>query len=109
MKLSVFVFLDKKHPDGDVYLAYCPELDLVGSGHGEEEAKSSFEWVMKDYIDDMLSQGSLEEDLLYHGWTRAKDGRIKEPALNVLARSRKLGDILKLDSFKKISVPFVVA
>lgn len=108
LKLSVFVYLDQNHPDGDVYVAYCPELDLAGSGHGEKEARDSFEWVMKDYLDDMLSQGTLESDLIQHGWKKAKNGEIKEPSWPTLMRSRRMSDIFRQERFTKYSMPFTV-
>ncbi|MBO4801101.1 MAG: hypothetical protein J5545_04465 [Bacteroidaceae bacterium] len=67
-ELSVFLYPDRNHPDGDVWIAYCPELDLVGCDHGEESAKKSFEIVFRDYLDYTIEQGTLEQDLLAHGW-----------------------------------------
>ena len=40
--VSGYVYLDKDHPDGDIYIAYCPSLNLVGYGHGENAAKKGF-------------------------------------------------------------------
>lgn len=105
VEVSVFVYLDKDHPDKDVWVAYCPELDLVGSDYGEEAAKKSFEIVMKDYLDYTLEQGTLEEDLLSHGWQRSQDGRIVEPSYLSMVEAGKLDSVVSKDSYSKYSVP----
>ena len=74
VKVSVFLYLDTDHPDDDMYIAYCPSLNLVGYGNGEDKAKQDFQWMMSDYLCEMLRQGTLEEDLLGLGW-KAKELR----------------------------------
>ena len=68
------MYLDTEHPDDDMYIAYCPSLNLVGYGNGEDKAKQDFQWMMSDYLCEMLRQGTLEEDLLGLGW-KAKELR----------------------------------
>ena len=41
-----------------------------------ENAKKDFEWIMEDYLDDMVKQGTLEQDLAEHGWKAAKKSSI---------------------------------
>lgn len=108
LKVSVYVYLDTEHPDKDVYVAYCPELNLVGCGHGEEEAKQSFEWVMKDYIEEMVKENALEDDLLKMGWTKRKDGGVNKPTLRAMIKHSRLNDILTADRYSKYSVPVLV-
>ena len=43
--LSVFMF-----KEGDVFHAYCPELDLVGYDKTESGARKSFEWASNGYL-----------------------------------------------------------
>ena len=66
-ELSLFMF-----KEGDVFHAYCPELDLVGYDYTEEDAKKSFEYVLKDYLDYTIQNGTLEQDLINHGWKKSK-------------------------------------
>lgn len=63
LQLSVFLFQEE-----GVYHAYCPELDLVGYDYTEAGAKQSFNYVLKDYLDYTTQNGTLEQDLLAHGW-----------------------------------------
>ena len=70
IKIDVSVFLFK---EDDVFHAYCPELDLVGYDYTEEGAKKSFEWVLKDYLEYTVENGTLEQDLLSHGWRKSKE------------------------------------
>ena len=67
IKVDVSVFLFK---EDDVFHAYCPELDLIGYDSTEEGAKKSFEYVLKDYLDYTVENGTLEQDLLNHGWSQ---------------------------------------
>ena len=64
INVSVFVYKDLDYPNGDMYIAYCPELDLVGYDTTNRKARKSFEFVLKDYLDDTIENGTLEEDLL---------------------------------------------
>ncbi len=72
--ISVFLF-----KEDDVYHTYCPELDLIGYDYTEEGAKKSFEWMLKDYFEYTIENGTLEQDLLNHGWRKTKVGKVAEP------------------------------
>lgn len=99
-ELSLFMF-----KEGDVYHAYCPELDLVGYDYSEEDAKKSFEWVLKDYLDYTIKNGTLEQDLLNHGWRKSKAGKVSEPTPASLLKKSQLKDVLSKKEFHKYSVP----
>lgn len=77
-QLSVFVYQDNDYPGG-VYIAYCPELDLAGCDDTEEGARKSFEIVMNDYFEDTIAKGTLEKDLLVHGWRRKNGKNTQRP------------------------------
>lgn len=81
--ISVSVFIFK---DNDVYLAYCPSLDLVGYNTDVEGAKADFEWVLNDYMKDQCNNGTLHEDLTTHCW-KMKDDKGQEPDMGRLLRS----------------------
>ena len=72
--ISVFLF-----KEDDVYLTYCPELDLIGYDYTEEGAKKSFEWMLKDYFEYTIENGTLEQDLLNHVWRKTKVGKVAGP------------------------------
>lgn len=101
-QLSVFVYQDNDYPGG-VYIAYCPELDLAGCDDTEEGARKSFEIVMNDYFEDTIAKGTLEKDLLVHGW-RKKNGKMANPTYPALFRKGKLNDVFGRSEFKKFSI-----
>ena len=105
VKVNVSVFLFK---DDGVYHAYCPELDLVGYDYSEDGAKKSFEYVLKDYLDYTIKNGTLEEDLIKHGWKKSKGGNVTEPTPTALLRGGKLKDVLNMKEFQKYSVPITI-
>ena len=106
-ELSVYLYKDDSYANGDMYIAYCPELDLTGYDATVEGAKSSFEVVLKDYLDYTIKNKTLEEDLLAHGWTK-KQGRISEPTYPSMLRKSQLGSVLRQKSFSKYSKPLCV-
>ncbi|MCR4959012.1 MAG: hypothetical protein K6B13_10495 [Prevotella sp.] len=108
MKLSVYVYLDTEYPNGAMYVAYCPELDLVGYDDTEEGARKSFEIVVNDYLDYTLEHGTLEADLLAHGWRKRKNGKIVEPTYPSMMKHTSLMSVLANDSFSKFSLPVTV-
>ena len=105
IKVDVSVFLFK---EDDVFHAYCPELDLVGYDYTEEGVKKSFEWVLKDYLDYTIENGTLEQDLLSHGWRKYKSGKVAEPTASLLLRRSQLKKVLGKREFSKYSIPVLL-
>jgi hypothetical protein len=103
VEVSVFLF-----KEDDVFQAYCPELDLVGYDYTEEGAKKSFEWVLKDYFDYTVENGTLEQDLLNHGWRKTKTGKVAEPTASSLLRRGQLRKVLGKREFSKYSIPVLL-
>ena len=108
MELSVFVYCDSNHPNGDIWVAYCPELDLAGYDHGEDAAKQSFNFVLEEYLKYVLSNGTLEEDLLSHGWRKYKNGKLIEPSYKSMVRQGRLDMVASMQNYSKYSIPLVV-
>lgn len=105
IKVDVSVFLFK---EDDVFHAYCPELELAGYDYTEEGAKKSFEFVLKDYLDYTVENGTLEQDLLSHGWRKTKAGRVAEPTPSSLLRRSQLKKVLGKREFSKYSIPVLL-
>lgn len=104
VEVSVYVYKDNNYPNGVMYIAYCPELDLTGYDTTERGARKSFEFVMSDYLNDTIAKGTLEADLISHGWKK-KNGRMIEPTYQSMYRNGKFSEIIKKREFKKYSVP----
>ena len=105
IKVDVSVFLFK---EDNVFHAYCPELDLVGYDYTEDGAKKSFEWVLKDYLDYTVEKGTLEQDLLSHGWRKSKSGKVTEPTPTSLLRRSQFRKVLGKREFRKYSIPVLL-
>lgn len=103
-QLSVFVYPDNTYPNKGLWIAYCPELDLVGYDYGKEEARKSFEQVLNDYFEYALEHNSLEKDLLSHGWHKQEDGKLGEPAFKDLVRDGKMDNVIPVPDYSKYSI-----
>ena len=56
--LGVYIFTEE-----EIYIAYCPALDISGYGENEQEAKQSFGEVVRQYLDYCIHEHTLTEDL----------------------------------------------
>ena len=74
----------------------------------EEGAKKSFEYVLKDYLDYTVENGTLEQDLLNHGWRKSKSGKVSEPTPTSLLRRSQLRKVLGKREFSKYSIPVLL-
>jgi hypothetical protein len=64
----------------DIYFQYSPQLDLTGYGKSANEAESSFEQTLKDFINYTLNKDTLFDELERLGWTTNRSRkRIKAP------------------------------
>ena len=74
--VSLFVF-----KENDTYIAYCPSLDLSGYDYTADGACSDFEYMLTDYLNHQLENGTLRDDLVSHGWILG-DMKACEPELS---------------------------
>ena len=108
VEVSVFVYKDLNYPKGDMYIAYCPELDLAGYDTTNKKARDSFMFVLKDYLNYTTTKGTLESDLLKHGWKKLKSGKITEPTYAEMLKRSQLESVLSQKRVSKYSVPVLV-
>ncbi len=104
--VSVYVYLDKDHPDGDIYIAYCPSLNLVGYGHGENAAKKDFEFVLSDYLKEQMDNHTLREDLIAQGWKRFNHSDIDfdEPMpSDMIGKDEQLEEVINTLPYSRIN------
>lgn len=100
IEISVSLFVFK---EGDTYIAYCPSLDLSGYDLTEESARSDFDYMLADYLNEQLRNGTLRNDLALHGW---KLGKLKgnEPELSDMLGMNEQLRKLVMKSYKKTNV-----
>ena len=103
VKVSVFVYADEEHPSGNMFIAYCPSLNLVGYGNGEENATKDFEWIIDDYLNEMMTQGTLEEDLLSHGWKIVRKSFSEPKISDMIRRNHDLRRFINEGIYQRIN------
>ena len=98
LEVSVSIYVFKEN---DVYVAYCPSLDLSGYERTEEAACRDFEYVLGEYAKFQMQHGTLNEDLTRHGW-EVMQRRAKGPELGKLLRKTQLRDVFKKQEYRMI-------
>lgn len=87
--------------EGRMYVAFAPALDLVAQGKNMTEARDNLEEVFEIYLEETLSKGTLEKDLVRCGW-QIHGGTIHPPMVNEFPRG-KLGKDIDLRAL--VSMP----
>lgn len=90
--------------ENEITIAYCPALDLSSYGDNQKEARREFAQSFCEYSAYCIDNGTLEKDLLAHGWTM-KDGKLQEPAMDYMIRKNAtLRDIVNHKDYKKLTI-----
>ena len=98
LEVSVSVYVFKEN---DVYVAYCPSLDLSGYDRTEEDARRDFEFHMQEYFNFQVLHDTLHKDLTRHGW-EVKQRKAKGPEIGSLLRRTQLRDVFRKPEYKMI-------
>ena len=77
--------------EDNVHIAYSPALDLSGYGATEEEARASFEVVLREFLNYSTVKKTLKEELKRLGWTfkGKKMEVVRAPSVEELAASNE--------------------
>jgi hypothetical protein len=66
--------------EDSVHFQYSPQLDLTGYGKSANEAQSSFEQTLKEFINYTVNKDTLFDELERLGWTTNKrKKRVRAP------------------------------
>ena len=68
--------------------------DVRTTDYTEEGAKKSFEFVLKDYLDYTVENGTLEQDLINHGWLYKAFGKAKLDVVTKKGLSPYIGETI---------------
>ena len=100
---SISVYLFK---DGRYISAYSPSLNLCAAGNTADEAQAEFHEVLKEYLEFCIEKGTLEADLITHGW-KVKHNRYTPPTLNdMIGNNAQFRNILtSVKSYTKQECP----
>lgn len=89
--------------EGNSYIAYAPALDLVAQGKSIKNVRKNFEEVFDIYLEETLTRGTLEKDLLDCGWNKHA-GIMQPPALSRFSTPEKIGKDIELTALTSISL-----
>ena len=95
-----------KFKEDDMYIIYCPSLDLSACGRTDEEAESEFGEVFRIHITYCLNKNTLADDLRSHGWRfkSLNQKNIKAPTVEeMLQKNELLRDIIYNKDYVKKS------
>jgi len=76
------------------YIAYCPSLDLSSSAESFNEAVSNFYESFQLYVETCVEMGTLQQDLLAHGWKIKKSG-ITPPKYTTIIKKPEMKNLLE--------------
>lgn len=82
--LSFYVF-----QEGEAYVAYCPSLDISTCAPSHNEAVAAFFEMFQLHVECCLANGTLEADLLAHGW-KLRKGEVLPPTFSALMRKPEM-------------------
>ena len=72
----------KVFKEGDVYVTFCPELNVSSFGGDIENAKRSLREALEAFLEECEAMGTLEEVLEEAGFVKEKDRWVlKEPVI----------------------------
>lgn len=103
MTISVLFF-----KENDVWIAYCPSLDLSGYDTTEEKAGEDLLYVVKNYLTTQIKNGTLKIDLHGHGWIE-HNNHISEPRFCDMIRRKEASKITQLADFRKTNMNVMVS
>ena len=98
LEVSVSVYVFKEN---DVFIAYCPSLDLSGYNTTEDAARQDFEYALQEYVKFQITHDTLDKDLIRHGW-EVKQRKAKGPEIGTLLRRTQLRDVFMKSEYKMI-------
>ena len=98
LEISVSVYLFKEN---DVFVAYCPSLDLSGYDRTEDDARRDFEYHLHEYVKFQVQHDTLHKDLTRHGW-QVMQRKAKGPEIGSLLRRTQLRDVFRKPEYKMI-------
>ncbi len=85
-KVDIEVFIYKQ--DGE-FVAYCPSLDLVATDTTKSKAFVAFKETLQLYLDSCVRHGTLEKDLIAHGW-RTTPASVTPPQISKIVKKPEI-------------------
>lgn len=98
VSLSVIIF-----KEDNVFIAYCPAVNVYGYGMDEDEAKKSFEVSVSEFFRYTLHKDTLCAELEALGWNVKSNSKFTPPEFSsLLSENSDLRAIFNTHPFHKI-------
>ncbi|MDR2653583.1 MAG: type II toxin-antitoxin system HicB family antitoxin [Prevotellaceae bacterium] len=98
--LGIYVFIEN-----DIYVAYCPSLDISAAGNSFDDALKEFSEIFQLHIEYCMTKKTLFEDLKQHGWV-IKKKTAKAPEIEeMIVKNDTFKNILSNKNYQKIIQP----
>ena len=100
-----------KFQEGDVYFFYTPALDLTGYGKTEEEAGTSFQETLGQFLDYTINKKTLFSELKKLGWKVKKNSLVVPSLKDMIIENNYLAEIFEEKAYTKfhhtVSLPAI--
>lgn len=88
--------------DGNIYVAYCPAVNVYGYGATEGEAKKSFEVSLSEFFRYTINKDTLASELEALGWKVRHGSKYSPPEFSaLLSKNADVQAIVNTKPFKK--------
>ncbi len=92
------------YQENGIRIVYAPALDLAGYGQTLSAARHSFEVSFSEYMRYTVENGTLENDLLAHGWkaTCPEENYLSPDMVSMLRKNQQLRKLIQ-GNYQKVS------
>lgn len=94
--------------EDNIYIYYCPALDLTGYGETEEDAEKSIKIVLGEFFDYSLTKKTLHSELERLGWIlKSKKKFIPPDILSVANTNESFKEIVNHKDYRthRVNIP----
>lgn len=98
VNLTLFFF-----KEGEIYICYCPALDLSDSGETEEEALEMLKENLKIFFDYTTKKKTLNSELKRLGWKKDTKKRCISPEIEEIKNQNPLFENLVISKSQNIN------
>lgn len=102
ISVGVSVFVLK---EDDLFVAYCPALELSSYGKTKKEAKENFSDALKIFIEETQKKGTLEKMLLSLGWTLKQKPQVRYKPPLLTGKINRLSNLITSDFTEQVQIP----
>jgi len=91
--------------EDNLFVAYCPALELSSYGKTKKEAKENFNDALNIFIEETQKKGTLEKVLLSLGWTLKQKPQVSYKPPLLKGKISRLSNLITSDFTEQIQLP----